>query len=157
MSPRAAARLESLGFTHVYDYVPGKADWYARGLPLEGQQAGAPRAGTLAQRDVPVCRLADSVDVAQGRTRDAGWDACVVVDESDVVLGVIEGSAWDTDSQASVEQVMEEGPATFRPSASLDMVVTYMNRRHLDRVLVTTSDGRLVGWLTRDDAEQHAS
>ncbi len=29
MSPRAAARLETLGFTKVYDYVGGKTDWLA--------------------------------------------------------------------------------------------------------------------------------
>jgi hypothetical protein len=29
MSPRAASRLESLGFTQVNDYVAGKADWVA--------------------------------------------------------------------------------------------------------------------------------
>ena len=32
MSPRAAWRLESLGFSHVYDYVAGKIDWLAAGL-----------------------------------------------------------------------------------------------------------------------------
>ena len=36
MSPRAAARLESLGFRQVYDYVAGEADWFASGLPMEG-------------------------------------------------------------------------------------------------------------------------
>src|SRR6266511_4403171 len=36
MSPRAAWRLESMGFAEVYDYVAGKADWGAAGLPLEG-------------------------------------------------------------------------------------------------------------------------
>src|SRR2546430_16920519 len=35
MSPRAAARLEQLGFD-VYDYALGKVDWMARGLPMEG-------------------------------------------------------------------------------------------------------------------------
>jgi hypothetical protein len=34
MSPRAAWRLEGLGFERVYDYVPGKADWFASGLPF---------------------------------------------------------------------------------------------------------------------------
>ena len=38
MSPRAAWRLESLGFTKVYDYVPGKTDWLAAGLPREGDE-----------------------------------------------------------------------------------------------------------------------
>jgi hypothetical protein len=40
MSPRAACRLETLGFPEVYDYVAGKADWLAHGLDVEG--AGAP-------------------------------------------------------------------------------------------------------------------
>jgi rhodanese-related sulfurtransferase len=31
MSPRAASRLESLGFTEVYDYIDGKLDWMAAG------------------------------------------------------------------------------------------------------------------------------
>jgi hypothetical protein len=33
MSPRAAWRLESIGFQHVYDYVAGKADWGGAGRP----------------------------------------------------------------------------------------------------------------------------
>src|SRR5439155_1444970 len=36
MSPRAAWRLETLGFMAVYEYAAGKADWGAYGLPLEG-------------------------------------------------------------------------------------------------------------------------
>ena len=40
MSPRAAWRLEGLGFERVYDYVPGKADWFASGLPKEGRLVG---------------------------------------------------------------------------------------------------------------------
>jgi rhodanese-related sulfurtransferase len=36
MSLRAAWRLEDLGFEKVYDYVPGKADWFANGLPKVG-------------------------------------------------------------------------------------------------------------------------
>jgi hypothetical protein len=42
MSPRAACRLDTLGFEHVYDYMPGKVDWLARNLPVEGTAADAP-------------------------------------------------------------------------------------------------------------------
>src|SRR6266851_66135 len=45
MSPRAAWRLESLGFGEVYDYVAGKLDWMAAGLRTEGTNAAHPRAG----------------------------------------------------------------------------------------------------------------
>ncbi len=51
MSPRAAWRLESLGFHDVYDYVDGKLDWMAAGLPTEGTNAEHPRAGDLARKD----------------------------------------------------------------------------------------------------------
>ena len=42
MSPRAAWRLDSLGFQQVYDYVAGEADWFASGLPREGRDAAIP-------------------------------------------------------------------------------------------------------------------
>lgn len=45
MSPRAAWRLEALGLERVYDYVSGKADWSASGLPLEGELASATTIG----------------------------------------------------------------------------------------------------------------
>src|SRR5213078_3389130 len=48
-------RLESIGFTKVYDYVAGKADWGSFGLPLEGTKGA--RAGEYARADVPTCRL----------------------------------------------------------------------------------------------------
>ena len=40
MSPRAAWRLEGLGFEKVFDYVPGEADWFASGLPRDGKLVG---------------------------------------------------------------------------------------------------------------------
>jgi CBS domain-containing protein len=48
---------------------------------------------------------------------------------------------------------MELGPSTFRPDATLDQPLAYMRRRSRSGVLVTLSDGRLVGFLTRADAE----
>ncbi len=57
MSPRAACRLESIGFTQVHDYVAGKADWGSAGLPLEGTRGSETRVGAYINRDVPTCRL----------------------------------------------------------------------------------------------------
>jgi rhodanese-related sulfurtransferase len=34
-SERAAERLESLGYTHVWDYHLGRDDWSEAGLPIE--------------------------------------------------------------------------------------------------------------------------
>jgi 3-mercaptopyruvate sulfurtransferase SseA len=87
MSPRAAWRLESLGFTEVYDYAAGKEDWLAWGLPREGRTAQVPTVGEVARRDVPTCGLADRVADAKARAQAAGYDACVVVNARRVVLG----------------------------------------------------------------------
>ncbi len=43
MSPRAACRLEALGFEQVYDYVLGIADWKAAGIPIEGDAPNSQR------------------------------------------------------------------------------------------------------------------
>lgn len=34
-SPKAARRMEALGYQKVYDYEAGKQDWKAAGLPIE--------------------------------------------------------------------------------------------------------------------------
>lgn len=34
-SPKAAERMESLGYEKVYDYADGKKDWKESGLPVE--------------------------------------------------------------------------------------------------------------------------
>jgi hypothetical protein len=61
MSPRAAWRLEALGFAQVHDDVAGKADWLAHGLPREGERAAVPYAGDLVDTEPPTCTLHDTV------------------------------------------------------------------------------------------------
>lgn len=150
MSPRAAWRLESLGFTQVFDYVAGEQDWFAYGLPREGKLAAEPHASDLARPDVPTCRLTDRIGDVREQGHMAGWDACVVVNEDRIVLGLLRQHALDGDPQAVVETVMEMGPSTFRPSALVSDVMDYLRRRSFDSAVITTSDGRLVGLLQPD-------
>ena len=75
MSPRAAWRLEDLGFEKVYDCAPGKADWFASGLPKEGRLASLPTISDAARRDVPTCAPAEKVENAWNRVQAVGWDA----------------------------------------------------------------------------------
>ncbi len=152
MSPRAAWRLESLGFSEVYDYVAGQADWLAFGLPTEGTSANAPRAGHLADPDVPTCELGDTVGSVRERVRASGENICVVINDEGIVLGRIRGDE-DGDPRRTVDAVMDSGPVTVRPSESLEEITRRMRDRKVDQVLVTTSDGRLVGVLRRGDAE----
>lgn len=120
MSPRAASRLESLGFRQVHDYVAGEADRFASGLPMEGTNAAIPHAGDLARRDVPTCRLDGDLRAVVSRLRESGWDACPVVNDEQVVLGLLWLGGLDGAAGATVEQQMESGPSTWRPDATLD-------------------------------------
>ncbi|HEY8489362.1 MAG TPA: CBS domain-containing protein [Dehalococcoidia bacterium] len=156
MSARAAARLEGLGFRRVYRYTGGKADWFAAGLPREGREAGTPRAGDLARRDIPACLPDEGVGQAWERAQAAGWSACAVVDRERVVLGLLRARALTrSDPSVRVEDVMHPAPRTYRAGASLDGPVRYMRERGLDAVLITTPDGVLIGMLRRADAEPY--
>jgi CBS domain-containing protein len=157
MSPRAAARLESIGFQRVYDYVAGKADWGSAGLPLEGQNGSETRAGAHVRKDVPTCRLDDRLEDICQQLDQSGWDTCFVVDDRRVVLGRIGRRAIRGRAHVSAEQAMTPGPSTIRPSARLDAVVERMQKQNLAGLPVTTSDGRLVGLLLREDAERARS
>jgi CBS domain-containing protein len=156
MSPRAAWRLESLGFAEVYDYAAGKADWLAWGLPREGMVTQAPTVGEVARRDVPTCGLTDRVAAAKGRAQAAGFDACVVVNERRIVLGLLRSQELDAGPAATAEQVMRAGPTTYRPNVPAREAGARMRARGVDALLVTTPDGTLVGLLRREDAEAAA-
>ncbi len=144
-----------MGFELVYDYVPGKADWSASGLPTEGTLADVPTVGGAARRDVPTCGPAEKVGEARERTIATGWDRCVVVNGERVVLGSLrEKDLASSDPEAPVESAMRNGPATFRPDEPVEKVAKRMRERGVSSVLVTSSDGRLVGMLRREEAER---
>jgi CBS domain-containing protein len=155
MSPRAAWRLESLGFTQVFDYVAGKADWLASGLPTEGKLALVPRAGHVARRDAPTCYVTDRLSNAQARVQATGGTICIVVNSEGVVLGRLRKGAFDSDPTTIVEDIMESGPTTIRPDTLLESITKRMQERKVDGIVVTTSDGRLIGVLYRKDAEHY--
>ncbi len=156
MSPRAAWRLEGLGFGEVYDYVPGKADWSASGLPTEGTLVSVPKIGDGARTDVPTCSPREKVEAVRERVREAGWDRCVVVNEDRVVLGLLREKELASDPQTKAEDAMRNGPATFRPDEPAAKIAQRMGRRGVSAALVTTPDGKLVGLLRRDEAERLA-
>jgi CBS domain-containing protein len=62
----------------------------------------------------------------------------------------------ETDPETDVEAAMRPGPTTFRPDTPVEKVAERMSGRGVSAVLVTTSDGKLVGVLYRDDAERVA-
>lgn len=151
MSPRAAWRLETLGFVSVYDYVAGKADWLANGLPSEGTAATQQRAATIAKRNVPTCLVTDTVAATRKQIAETDWQVCVVVNDERIVLGLLSEDALATDAQKSVEDVMESGPSTWRLDGSLAEIEKYMERHSVTAVIISGSDGRLYGAVRRED------
>jgi CBS domain-containing protein len=151
LSPRAASRLEGLGFTRVYDYGPGKADWGSFGLPIEGAADSSTRVGTITHADAPTCGPNERVaDVAE---RVGEWPSCVVTNDEDVVLGLLGREALRSDGNVRAEEAMSLGPSTIRPSARREAIAQRMRDQHLTHIVVTRSDGVLVGVLRREDLE----
>jgi CBS domain-containing protein len=156
MSARAAWRLESLGFTEVYEYKAGKIDWLAAGLPTEGALARLPRAGDVARKDVPTCSVDERLGDVRERVRAAGWDACVVVNEERIVFGLLRAGELEGDPDARIERVMRPGPSTFRPHVSIQEMGDYMVEHDMASSPITTLEGRLMGLLVREDAVREA-
>jgi rhodanese-related sulfurtransferase len=151
LSPRAAARLRRLGLGRVYDYVVGKMDWLSHGLPYHGQ---ALLAGQVIHQDVPACHLDDRIAGIR-RAGLAHADLCVVVDDDRVVHGVLDHEALQHgEPDITAEHAMTAGPTTVRPSEQVEALTERMCRAGVVTILVTRSDGRLLGLLVRADAEK---
>ncbi|MHB8671917.1 MAG: CBS domain-containing protein [Acidimicrobiales bacterium] len=147
MSPRAAWRLEALGFVRVHDYVVGKSDWLAAGLPTEGDGPQPARVAASMDRSVVTCTPQERAGDVAARLDGAGAGVCVVLNDHHVVQGRIVRHRVDAAEDRLVEEVMEPGPATVRADAPLAETVERMRSRHAESLIVSTPDGVLLGVL----------
>lgn len=154
MSARAAWRLVSMGFTQVFRYTAGKADWSASGLPTEGQSVDSRRAGNLARGDIETCGLTERADAVRQRLRAKAASICAVVNEQRVLLGHVRAEQVEPNSNYVVEEIMTAGPTTIRPNTPLETVIKFFEAHKPDTVWVTTSDGEVMGLLSREDVER---
>lgn len=155
MSPRAACRLEALGFEQVYDYVAGIADWKAAGLAVEGTEDPGLQIADATRPDIPTATRDESIAPVHERATIEGWDEAVVVDCDGLVVGRLRGDAWAAAGPAStVEEVMETGPTTVRPDGSLHTLLQRMDKRGTRLVVVTDPQGHLIGVVVADDARR---
>ena len=141
-----------MGFTQVHDYVAGKLDWLAAGGPIEGTGTATPHAGGVARGDVPTCGLDERLGAVAARVRAAGWDACVVVNQERVVLGLLRAKELEGGPASRIEAAMRPGPSTFRPHVAIAELAHHLVDHDRENAPITTSDGRLVGLLRRGDA-----
>ena len=152
MSPRAAWRLEELGFTDIYDYVGSKADWFANGEPREGSSVDVPWTGDLV-REAPTCAPDERVEDVRERVTESGLDLCVVLNEERIVLGVLHGDAL-AKQDAPAGDVLDRGPKTQRPNTPVKELLASSASYGVKSWVVTTPHGVFLGLVTRDDAER---
>jgi rhodanese-related sulfurtransferase len=145
MSPRAACRLATLGFAHVYDYMPSKVDWMARGLPLEGTKASEPRTIDFARPDVVTCGLGDRADDVARQVAASPYGFALVVSDTNVLLGRLRRGALERDPQARAEEILEPGPSTVRADSNPSELAERLRDANLSTAVITDPDGRLLG------------
>jgi len=154
MHARAAGRLERLGFAQVYRYAPGKADWRAAGLPMDGSLRPDLRAIDALRRDVVTCALDASVQDARREAERTHSEFCLVVGNGQLVLGRLRRDALNADGALPVTDVMENGPTTIRADADLAALIDRMQTRKVATIIVSDSDGRLIGVVYREEGEE---
>ena len=135
----------------MYDYVDGKVDWMAAGLPVEGEEG--PFLGEQVV-DVATCDVA--VTVGDVRARLSASDGPVVVLAGDsLAVGEVDAAAVAAHPDATpVLDVLRPVPSTVRPSVTVASVIEAGGGRRL----LTTSEGRLLGQVvvgTGPDNDHH--
>jgi hypothetical protein len=135
----------------VYDYVDGKVDWMAYGLPVEGDD-GPFLGSRLAE--VTTCDVTARVADARRALDASGGDTVVLVHAGGMAVGEvdrgsIEGMAGDVD----LLDILDPVPTTVRPSVTVASLAGAGGGERL----VTTSDGRLLGVasVAADDDHDH--
>ncbi len=123
----------------MYDYVDGKVDWMAYGLAVEGDDG--PFVGQ-AVTDAVIVDVGATVGEARRRLRGTSGEVLIVTHGRGLVVGEVDGEALaGGDDGDPLLEVMRPVPSTVRPSAT----VASLAGSSRERVVVTTSDGYLVG------------
>jgi rhodanese-related sulfurtransferase len=151
LSPRAASRLEQLGFEEVYDYTASKAAWLADGLRGAGLLRDDQRVKAVALHSVP--RVDPTATIADLEAVIGDWEVVVVVGADDIVVGLVRAEAVGVAETLRVESVMQTAPPTVRPSISIRELAKSMDDDGQQHVLVTTLGGKLIGLARRSDLD----
>ncbi len=142
MSPRAACRLEQLGFREVYDYEGGKMDWLSFDLPYEGETL---LVASVLRRDPQTATRDERLSAVRERL-DRAPAGMVVVLADGVVNGVVRRRDADgANPDQLVEDVMRVGVSTVRPAEDVESLRHRMSHANVPAITVTRSDGSLVG------------
>ena len=133
----------------MYDYVDGKVDWMAFGLPVEGDDGPFLGEGVAT---VPTCDVAGNVTDARQLLDRSGDDAVVLVSPGGLAVGEVDRAALEGQADdVALLDVLHPVPSTVRPSVTVSSVAEAGG----GAPLVTTSDGRLLGRTSVEATGDH--
>lgn len=154
MSPRAACRLEALGFTDVHDYVPGKVDWLAHNLSIEGSAVDASTIGRRLRHDVVTAALDEPLAEVRVRVDASSYEFALVLAVDTTLLGRLRPSVLDSaDPDRPAGEVIEPGPSTLRPHEPAQQIGERLAQRRLSYAIVTDPEGYLLGTVHSTDLQ----
>jgi Mg/Co/Ni transporter MgtE len=99
----------------------------------------------VAKRDVATCRPDELVVAVRDRVSSEGNEPVIVIDADRIVLGLVRPGGSIGDPSLRVEDAMDPAPVTFRPNLPVGELPEYLERASPREILVTTSDGVLIG------------
>lgn len=86
---------------------------------------------------------------------ESGWTKCAVTAPDRTVIGFVQGEKiQDVDEAVPIEEVMQLGPTTFRFDTSLERATEFMDTKEVDCILLTSSEGKLLGLLHQNYADK---
>lgn len=134
--------------------MPGKVDWLAHALPVEGESPDAPIAGRAMRGDAALCRPTDRVSDVRESIMRSPYPFALLTSDDGTLLGRAPSSALDPESDSPVWEVAEPGPKTFRPHAAAEKVAGVLADLGLRWAIITTPEGRFLGVASREELER---
>jgi Mg/Co/Ni transporter MgtE len=138
--------------------VPGKVDWLAHNLPVEGERADPPTAGRLARDDAVRVAQDDGVGEVLGAIEASPYSFALVSSADGMLLGRVRSSELkDAADGQAVGEIMELDPSTVRPHRGAGELAEHLAEQDLRWAIVTTPEGRLIGVAWREELERAAA
>jgi CBS domain-containing protein len=134
--------------------VPGKVDWLAHNLPVEGERATPATAGRLMRDDMVRAAPADRAAAVREAIAHSPYPFALVTGRDGMLMGRVRASELDGAADRPVAELMELGPSTVRPHRAAAELARNLADRDLHWAIVTTPEGRLLGVVSRRALEQ---
>ena len=134
--------------------MPGKVDWLAHNLPVEGERPEPPTAGRVMRDDVVRCRPADrTADVRELIERSPYPFALVTADDG-TLLGRARPAPWTAPPDGRSARSWSSAPRRSARTVGREVAAAPRRPKDLRWTIVTTPEGRLLGVASREDLER---